>query len=171
PGIECATPLEAEVRELRLIAERKPRYNRRSRAPERSSWVKLTVEPFPRLSLVRAVKADHAAYLGPFRSRRLAEAAMTAVHDAIPIRQCTDRLSPSRTRTPCVQAELGRCGAPCAGMESVEDYARHADDVRRAITADPEPVVTRLLARIRRLADSGRYEDAAVRRDRLVTFL
>ena len=32
-GIECATPLEAEVRELRLIAQHKPRYNRRSPLP------------------------------------------------------------------------------------------------------------------------------------------
>jgi DNA polymerase-3 subunit epsilon len=31
--IVCATPLEAEVRELRLIAELAPRYNRRSRNP------------------------------------------------------------------------------------------------------------------------------------------
>ena len=44
-----------EVRELRLIAEHKPRYNRRSRYPERAIWVKLTVEPFPRLSIVREV--------------------------------------------------------------------------------------------------------------------
>lgn len=170
-GIECATPLEAEVRELRLIAERKPRYNRRSRAPEKASWVKLTVEPFPRLSLVRTVKADRGAYLGPFRSRRLAQAAMTAVHDAIPIRQCTDRLSPSRTRSPCVLAELDRCGAPCDGRESVDEYARHAEEVRQAFTADPETVVTRLLARIERLSAAGRYEDAAVRRDRLAAFL
>ena len=49
-GIVCATPLEAEVRELRLIAEHKPRYNRRSKFPERVTWVKLTVEAWPRLS-------------------------------------------------------------------------------------------------------------------------
>ena len=48
--IVCATTLEAEVRELRLIAEHKPRYNRRSKSPERAVWVKLTVEAFPRLS-------------------------------------------------------------------------------------------------------------------------
>ena len=53
--IVCATALEAEVRELRLIAEHKPRYNRRSRFPERALWLKLTVEAFPRLSLVREV--------------------------------------------------------------------------------------------------------------------
>ncbi|WP_163592570.1 GIY-YIG nuclease family protein, partial [Klebsiella pneumoniae] len=39
-GIECATPLEAEVRELRLIAQHKPRYNRRSRFPEKVHFVK-----------------------------------------------------------------------------------------------------------------------------------
>ena len=41
-----------QVRELRLIAEHKPRYNRRSRFPERVHFVKLTREPWPRLSLV-----------------------------------------------------------------------------------------------------------------------
>ena len=56
--VVCATTLEAEVRELRLIAEHKPRYNRRSRHPERALWVKLTVEPFPRLSIVREVRDD-----------------------------------------------------------------------------------------------------------------
>ena len=37
--VVCATALEAQVRELRLIAEHKPRYNRRSRHPEKSTWV------------------------------------------------------------------------------------------------------------------------------------
>jgi DNA polymerase-3 subunit epsilon len=62
-GIECATPLEARVRELRLIAAHKPKYNRRSRHPEKMHWLKLTVEPWPRLSLVRKVADDDADYL------------------------------------------------------------------------------------------------------------
>ena len=91
-GIECATPLEAGVRELRLIAAHKPRYNRRSRHPEKMHWLKLTVEPWPRLSLVRKVAEDGADYLGPFASRRTAEKCLTALHEAFPIRQCSDRL-------------------------------------------------------------------------------
>ena len=59
-GIECATPLEAAVRELRLIAEHKPRYNRRSRSPEKMHFLKLTREPWPRLSLVTRVLEDDA---------------------------------------------------------------------------------------------------------------
>jgi DNA polymerase-3 subunit epsilon len=170
-GIECATPLEAEVRELRLIGAHKPRYNKRSRFPERSSWLKLTVEPFPRLSIVRDVKPDGATYLGPFGSRRVAEAAMTALHEAVPIRQCTERLSLRRSRKACILAEMGRCGAPCEGRESVEMYGRHVAQVREAITADPRAVVDRLLTRIRLLAREQRFESAAVHRDRLAAFL
>ena len=92
-AIPCATSLEAEVRELRLIAEYKPRYNRRSRFPEKASYLKLTVEPFPRLSVVRTVKADATTYLGPFGSTRQAAAAAAALHEAFSLRQCTQRLS------------------------------------------------------------------------------
>ena len=55
-------------------------------------WLKLTVEPWPRLSLVRKVAEDGADYLGPFASRRTAEKCLTALHEAFPIRQCSDRL-------------------------------------------------------------------------------
>ncbi len=92
-GIECATPLEAEVRELRLIAEHKPKYNRRSRFPERAHWVKVTVEPWPRLSMVRQVSDDGAEYLGPFGSKKVAERAVAALHETFPVRQCGGRMA------------------------------------------------------------------------------
>ena len=114
-GIECATPLEARVRELRLIAAHKPRYNRRSRHPEKMHWLKLTVEPWPRLSLVRKVAEDGADYLGPFASRRTAEKCLAALHETFPIRQCSDRLPITPHKSPCVLAEMGRCLSPCDG--------------------------------------------------------
>ncbi|MFD0803411.1 DEDD exonuclease domain-containing protein, partial [Streptomonospora algeriensis] len=120
--IVCETGLEADVRELRLIAERKPPYNRRSRNPERAPWLKLTREVFPRLSIVRTVRDDGAPYLGPFRSAREAELAREALHQAFPLRQCTRRIAPEKPTAACVLAELGRCGAPCAGRETAEEY-------------------------------------------------
>ncbi len=108
--IECAHALEAQVRELRLIAAHKPRYNRRSKFPERAVWLKLTDEAFPRLSIVRQVKADGATYLGPLRSQRQAETVRDAIHDAVPLRQCTDRLSLRRAvRAACALAGIGKC--------------------------------------------------------------
>ncbi|MCA1710872.1 MAG: DEDD exonuclease domain-containing protein [Actinobacteria bacterium] len=169
--VVCSTALEAEVRELRLIAEHRPKYNRRSKFPERVVWLKLTVEAFPRLSLVRKVLDDGATYLGPFGSTRTTELAMAAVHEALPLRQCTKRLS-LRLRSPaCVLAEMRRCGAPCQGGETPEEYAVHAEAYRAAVTADPTPVVEALTHRIRALAKDERFEDAAAQRDRLSAFV
>jgi DNA polymerase-3 subunit epsilon len=170
-AVPCAHALEAEVRELRLIAEHKPRYNRRSRFPERSVFLKLTVEPFPRLSQVRAVRDDGAIYLGPLGSRSAAELATAAIHEAFPLRQCSARLSPRRRSPACVLAEMGRCGAPCQGRQSPQEYAAHVEAAAASWLHDPEPLVSALHRRMGGLAELGRYEEAAQHRDRLVTFL
>lgn len=171
-AIECAHALEAEVRELRLIAAHKPPYNRRSKFPERVHWLKLTVDVYPRLSVVRQVVADDAAYLGPFGSTRAAEQAAAAVYEALPMRQCSPRLS-ARTTTPaCALAELGRCPAPCEHRISPADYAARAAQPFRAATLDDiAPLVDNLLARIARLAATQRYEQAAAVRGRFAALL
>jgi DNA polymerase-3 subunit epsilon len=168
--IVCATRLEAQVRELRLIAEHKPRYNRRSRFPERAVWLKLTDERFPRLSVVRAVRDDNGAYLGPFGSTRIAEQAMTAAHEAFRLRQCRQPMSERKQVPACALAEMGRCNAPCEGRESAAQYATHADEVREAMHCDSRELIARLRARIDALAAAGRYEDAALHRDRMSAF-
>ena len=171
--VVCATDLEAEIRELRLIAEHRPRYNRRSKFPEKATWVKLTVEAFPRLSLVRKVTGDGAVYLGPFSSARSAELVVAAVHEAIPLRQCTRKLSVRVASPACVLAEMGRCGAPCllGEGESVEAYSVHAHAFRTLVSADPTGVVDALQRKIAALAEAERFEDAAFQRDRLAALV
>jgi DNA polymerase-3 subunit epsilon len=165
--VVCETTLEAQVRELRLIAEHKPRYNRRSLNPERAPWVKLTIEAFPRLSIVREVKADGARYFGPFNSRLGAESAIAAVHEVLPLRQCTKRLSTSGRHADCALAEMGRCGAPCTGGQSVEDYALVVERVAQMIAGDSREVVAALRRRMSSLSGQERFEDAGAVRDRL----
>ncbi|GAA1895438.1 DEDD exonuclease domain-containing protein [Lapillicoccus jejuensis] len=166
--IVCPTTLEAQVRELRLIAAYKPRYNRRSRFPEKALWVKLTVEPFPRLSIVRQVLADGARYVGPFRTRLAAEAAVAAVHEVVPLRQCTARLGLRGTGSECALAGMGRCGAPCSGRQSVEEYAQVVEEAAGLLTGDARPVTGRLRRRMGELSAQERYEDAGTVRDRLL---
>jgi DNA polymerase-3 subunit epsilon len=169
--IVCATTLEAEVRELRLIGEHKPRYNRRSRNPGRAHWVKLTEEVFPRLSIVRQVRDDLGVYVGPFASRTHAEDAVAAVHEVIPLRQCVQRLSPARRTSPCALADMGRCGAPCDGGQTVEEYAVVSDRVAQALSGDSRPLVAALRARLRELSDAERFEDARTVRDRMLALV
>jgi DNA polymerase-3 subunit epsilon len=163
----CATELEASVREVRLIQHHRPRYNRRSRNPERYCYLKLTRERFPRLSLVRKVATDGARYLGPFGSAGQAELVKAAIEDALPLRRCTMRLGPRGGGSACVLLELGRCLGPCTGAVAQERYAALVTTLEAALDGDPEPVLGPLRRRMAGYAAEQRYEQAAGARDRL----
>jgi DNA polymerase-3 subunit epsilon len=169
-AIVCATDLEARVRELRLIAEWKPPYNRRARHPEKAVWLKLTTEAFPRLSVVREVIDDEArgaAYFGPFRSRREADEAAAAITEVTGLRACTQRLRPGRPGSGCVLGDLGRCPAPCSGDLEPQAYAPVAERARSLILADRSPLTRAITARMSGLAAQEHFEQAATWRDRL----
>ncbi|PSL56443.1 DNA polymerase-3 subunit epsilon [Saccharothrix carnea] len=164
-AVECAHPLEAEVRELRLLTAHKPAYNRRSKNQGQAWWLVLTEEAFPRLSVVRTPREGA---LGPFRSRRLAETALEAMLEAVPLRACSMRI-PARnaSATPCALFELGRCEAPCAGRQSVDDYSPAVSAFRQLVAGADVAPLRGLTAQIDALALAHRFEDAATRRDRM----
>lgn len=169
-AIVCATDLEARVRELRLIAEWKPPYNRRSRHPEKSVWLKLTTETFPRLSVVRAVASDEsdgAAYVGPFPKRAHALEAALAITEATGLRSCTQRLRPGVMAPGCALGQMGKCAAPCTGDVDPGQYQPIVDRARAALMTDQDVVESALRDRMAALAVDERFEQAAVWRDRL----
>ncbi|MGO9876076.1 MAG: DEDD exonuclease domain-containing protein [Acidimicrobiia bacterium] len=168
----CRGPFEAAVRELRLIQQLEPRFNRESKSWRRYSYLKLTDERFPRLVVSRVARADGASYLGPFRSSSAAHRAREAIEDAVPIRRCGAKIARKAVlecAPPCVPAQLGVSSCPCRAQIGDESYAALADVVRRGIHDDPAALCAPLEARMRRLADVERYEEAAATRERLAT--
>jgi len=163
--VVCAHALEASVRELRLIAAHQPRYNRRSRRPQHAWWVGLTEEAFPRLTVVAAPR-DGA--LGPFRSRQAALGAAETIQDGVAIRPCTQRIPARGARaSPCALHELGRCAAPCAGLQSPAEYAPAVDAVAALVAGADDAPLHRLAAAVGGHAAAERFETAARDRDRL----
>lgn len=167
----CPTPIEAEIRELRAITAWRPRFNRSHKPPRNAVWVKLTAERFPRLSIVRTVRDDGATYLGPLRSSRSAERLRDALHDVLPLRRCTMKIT-SRTRAPaCALAEMGRCCAPCTGAVDPGVYDAVTRDARAALTDGSGPAAPRLVELMTSLGAAGRYQEAGWRRDRLMSLV
>lgn len=163
--VVCAHALEAAVRELRLIAAHRPRYNRRSRAPHHAWWVTTTAEAFPRLSVVAT---EREGAVGPFRSRQAAASAVETVLDAVPVRACTQRIAAHGARaSPCALHELGRCAAPCAGLQSPAEYAPAVVAVAELFTGHADDALRRLRAAVEGHAARERFEVAARHRDRL----
>jgi DNA polymerase-3 subunit epsilon len=160
----CDTVLEAEVTEVRLIHAHRPRHNRRSRPPKSSHFVKLTDEDYPRLSVVRTLKEDALAYLGPFRSKKAADEVVLAIWDALPIRRCRSR--PGSRTGKCAPAQMGLARCPCDGSLDQRAYAEIVAELVAAIGGDAGLLLSRLEERMSRLALEQRYEEAAWARDR-----
>lgn len=156
--------LEAEITELRLIHAHRPRYNRRSRPPKTSHYLKVTRETFPRLSIVRSIRDDGLEYLGPFRSKKQADLVLHALWDAVPIRRCRTR--PGSRTGKCAPAQMGVAACPCDGTLSPLRYGEVVDSLLTGIRATPALLLQPLEARMFQLAEEQRYEEAGWMRDR-----
>lgn len=170
-GITCYTELEASVRELRLIRETKPPFNQASKRTERTIWIRLTREPYPRLSAVREVRPDlGTVHLGPVRSMEQASLVIDAITTALGLRTCTPKLSIKKATSSCALADMGRCSAPCELRISVEDYGQLAATLTEC-TLGASVIEDELRQRIDQLSHDERFEEAATMRDRLGAWL
>jgi DNA polymerase III subunit epsilon len=160
--VECAHPLEAGVRELRLLAAHAPPYNRRSRFPRRWWWVALTDEPFPRLSVTRAPRTERA--VGPFRARADAADAAALMARFTGVRTCTTRIGrSSRHGAACPPREVAPC--PAARGVCAERYAGAARLAAALIDGTDNSALAAAVGRVADLAARARYESAARLRD------
>jgi DNA polymerase-3 subunit epsilon len=168
----CAGPLEAEIRELRLIQSLQPRFNRQSKLWRKYAYLKLTDERFPRLMVTRTLRpADHAV-LGPFHALGAAHVAREAIESVVALRRCNARIGRRAAPVPgppCVPAQLGVASCPCRAQVDDATYNQYVDVVRRALADEPELVLDPLARRMHQLAAAERFEEAAATRDRLGT--
>ncbi|HKJ55022.1 MAG TPA: DEDD exonuclease domain-containing protein [Nitriliruptoraceae bacterium] len=162
-----SSALEASIREVRAIAATKPRYNRRSKFPERTVNLKLTSEAFPRLSITTHDLGDDVVGITAVGRRSRADRFVEAIHDVSHVRRCTTRLRLAQDHGSCVLKDLGRCQSPCDGTIDRDGYARTVHEVAAWLHGDPTSLLSRLRARMRALAGEHRFEDAATARRRL----
>ena len=165
--VTCAHPLEAAVRELRLLGAHAPPYNRKSRFPHRWWWVVLTEEPFPRFAVVRTTNGRR--MLGPFRARGDATAAALALARFTGVRTCAARIGATGRHGPACNGQsyphdtASPCPAP-AGVDAAEygDALMTAQAVLNGIEGQPLHV---MCDRVAELGALRRYESAARQRD------
>lgn len=165
----CATTLEATIREIRMINELRPSYNFRSRNPEKTTWVTVTNERFPRLSLSRQSTlpdSDRIA-IGPFTNGAGAELAMHAIHQVTDLRQCKERITSKTSIAPCILHEMKRCIAPCMTGGDTVGYEEIVADANSILSGNSREVSSQLMEKIRDLVQREKFEDAAAIRDRM----
>jgi len=162
--------LEALVLEARLIHQHEPKYNRRGKTWRRFAYLKVDPsEAYPRLKVVhRAASGDGCTYLGPFSGGGAARLAKEALEDVVPLRSCVRAMRAPTRFAPCALADIGRCPAPCDGRIDPERYGELVRDLLSSLES-PDGLLAALEAKMWRLAEAERFEEAASVRDRLRT--
>ena len=164
----CDTNLEALILECNLIKEHRPYYNILLKDDKHYPYLKTDLkQPFPRLEICRRQEKDGARYFGPYIGANAVRQVLEAVRNVFPLRTCRQVLPAKTPKRPCVNYELGRCMAPCAGKCTEEAYRDMMDGVLSFLGGDYGRVLDRLQNEMNEAAAAMRYEKAARIRDRI----
>jgi excinuclease UvrABC nuclease subunit len=100
-------------------------------------------------------------YLGPFTTPRHAYWALEAVVKLFPLRSCEGEIRVDPDGNGCFYREIGRCCGPCIGQTPREEYAQLCTDLVRLLQTGEATQIDALKAKMLRLSESWRFEEAA----------
>jgi excinuclease ABC subunit C len=164
--IVTGNELEAFVLEANLIKQYKPRFNVILRDDKNYPYLKLTLnEEWPRLEVVRRIRKDGARYFGPYVPAGSMWETLAFIRRNFLIRDCRHPLD--KPMRPCIQHQMGRCLAPCAGHVSRDDYLKLIEEIRLFLSGGKKDLMAELEERMSGLSDEMKYEEAAKIRDRI----
>jgi excinuclease ABC subunit C len=159
---------EALLLENNLIKTHQPRFNIRLKDDKRYPYIKVTVqEPFPRVYVTRKVENDGSKYFGPYTEVAAMRQALEVVKRAYTVRSCRYDLPHDAPARPCLDYHIGRCQAPCVGLQSEADYRSMIDEILSVLNGDVGAVRERVATELEARVESLDFERAATLRDTL----
>ena len=164
----CETNLEALMLECNLIKLHKPYYNILLKDDKHYPYVRIDLkENYPRLTLARKMERDGAKYFGPYIGASAVRQVIDTARDVFPIRNCKLAFPLKGDHRPCVNYEIGRCLAPCAGKCTEAEYWDMLDGVIAFLNGDYKSVIGELKKKMNEAAALMQYEKAAIYRDKI----
>ena len=166
---ETGSELSALLLESRKIKELRPRFNAMERWYRPQSFIRLDVQnDFPELTFIREPAEDGAEYFGPFKSREAAEALMEILNHAFKLRECGDKFRIGPDQKPCLYYEIQRCGAPCALLQSKEEYRVEVGRMQEFLAAGEEGILSHVEQIMMASAERLDFEEAEFYKRRLL---
>ena len=153
-----ASEVDALLLENSLIKRYQPRYNSMLKDDKSYPYLLLTDEEYPRLLYTRRHSGGHqpkGQYFGPYPNGRILRELQDIIRQLFQYRTCD-----TMGRRPCMKHQIGLCGAPCAGLQSKEEYLHTIDNIRRILKGDFGDIVDDLKARMFSMSEQQRYEEA-----------
>jgi excinuclease ABC subunit C len=161
------TEKEALILEASLIKKHKPKYNILLRDDKNYPYIKVTVqEEWPRVFMSRRKNRDKARYFGPYSSSTAMWATLRLISSLFPLRNCKGSQLKKRTR-PCLNRQIGKCLAPCAGNANRELYMEHVQKILMLLEGRNRDLVSTLKKQMLAASEVLDFELAAGIRDQI----
>ncbi len=165
-----ATEVEALILEANLVHEHKPRYNVMLKDDKHYPYVKVTTnEKFPRMQIVRRLEQDGASYFGPYTNVKGMRQTVAFLSRLFTIRNC-NLVIPHPTGKKykvCLDYHIKRCGGPCEGFQSEQDYRRLVDFVLMVLSGKSKRLIQELQDQMQKASEDMNFEEAARLRDQI----
>lgn len=164
--IVVGSEAEALILEANLIKEHQPRFNLQLKDDKKYPYIKVTSrEDFPRVFVTREVRNDGSRYFGPFTSVGPLRQALEVVKRLYTVRSCRYDLPREAPDRPCLDYHIGRCLAPCVGLQSQAEYRGMIQEIIRILEGDTEALRGEVEDRMAEASADLRFEEAARLRD------
>jgi excinuclease ABC subunit C len=169
--IEClvtSTEAEALLAEQSFIKRHRPRFNIRLRDDKSYPYVCVSLdEDYPRVYFTREKHRPGRAYFGPFSSAKRVRETLDLLGKLFQFRTCEGKEPGRRSGSPCLDYFIKRCGAPCVGYVTREEYRRNIDAIVDFLSGRYRQVEADEQAKMEAAAAEREFERAALHRDRL----
>lgn len=159
---------EALVLECSLIKLNQPHYNILLKDDKGYNYIKISNEPWARITAVTKVENDGAKYLGPYMSSYYVKNAVEQAVKLFKIPTCNKKFPQDIGKSrPCLNYHIKLCNAPCLGKISLKEYQENIKDAIEFLKGGNKVDIQKLTDEMHRCAENLEFERAGKIRDRI----
>ena len=159
---------EALVLECSLIKQNMPKYNILLKDDKGYSYIKVTSNPWGKISACFRKDDPEAFYLGPYTGNFSVTNSVEEACEIFRLPSC-NKVFPrdSGKGRPCLNYFISKCSAPCAGKISREDYEENLRQAVEFLKGGSAETLKNLREEMEETAENLEFEKAAKIRDRI----
>lgn len=159
---------EALVLEASLIKQNQPKYNILLKDDKGYSYIKITNEPYRKISAVLQKDDENAEYIGPFTSSYSVKQSVDEANKIFRLPQCNKSFPRDfKKGRPCLNFHINRCMGVCTGKISKLEYDDAVNDAIDFLNGDISKIIKDLKDKMNICSDNLDFENAAKYRDRI----
>jgi len=163
---------DAFLLENSLIKEYQPRYNILLKDDKSFPFICVTSERFPRVISTRRMDLGSGTYFGPYASVRAMNNVLELIRNLYHIRTCKYQLTKTNIDKQkykvCLEYHIGKCKAPCIGLQREEEYNTEMEYVLNILKGDLKPVKDYFKDLMMSFSNKREYEKAEEAKQRLL---